>query len=351
MRYPSYLKQGQTLGFPAPSFGCNEEPYKSAFVNALEVFKAKGFGVKPGPNAFSGAGIGISNTPQACGRELTDMMLDPAVDAVISCGGGELMCEILDHVDFAAIAKADPKWYMGYSDNTNFTFLLATLCDTASIYAPCAPAFGMEPWHPAVGDAFDLLQGKKLSVGNYPRYQLESLKDEENPLVPYNDTEESRIRAWLPGRGLLDAETAIPETVLEGRLLGGCIDILVNLTGTCYDRTAEFAERYRDDGVIWFLEACDLTVFSIRRAMWHMDHAGWFRNVKGFLIGRPLCMGQEIMGLDQYRAVTDILGKYNVPILMDLDIGHLPPMMPVMSGGTAKITMKEQTLSVNYTCR
>ena len=71
-------------------------------------------------------------------------------DCLISCGGGELMCEILPYMDFDRLAKADPKWYMGYSDNTNMTYLLATLADTASIYGPCAGAFGMELWHPAI---------------------------------------------------------------------------------------------------------------------------------------------------------------------------------------------------------
>lgn len=60
------------------------------------------------------------------------------------------MCEILDYVDFDKIRKADPKWYLGYSDNTNFTFLLTTLCDTASIYGPCAGSLrrnpGMKQW-------------------------------------------------------------------------------------------------------------------------------------------------------------------------------------------------------------
>ena len=71
-------------------------------------------------------------------------------DAIISCGGGELMCEILRYVDFERIAQAKPKWFMGYSDNTNLTFLLTTLCDTAAIYGPCAASFGMKPWHAAI---------------------------------------------------------------------------------------------------------------------------------------------------------------------------------------------------------
>ena len=42
--------------------------------------------------------------------------------------------------------------------------------------------------------------------------------------------------------------------------------------------------------------------------------------------------------MDQYEAVTGILGKYNVPIIMDLDIGHIPPAMPLICGSYAKVT-------------
>ena len=41
--------------------------------------------------------------------------------------------------------------------------------------------------------------------------------------------------------------------------------------------------------------------------------------------------------MDQYEAVLGILGKYDVPILMDLDIGHIAPMMPLVCGSYAKV--------------
>ena len=43
------------------------------------------------------------------------------------------------------------------------------------------------------------------------------------------------------------------------------------------------------------------------------------------------------MGLDHIRAVTDLLAEYRVPILLDVDIGHLPPMIPVISGSMADV--------------
>ena len=341
MRFPDFLKENGSIGFVAPSFGCNTEPYRTAFDHALETFWRLGYRTVLGPNVYEGSGIGISSTPQSCGQELTDGYLDENSDILISCGGGELMCEDLDYVDFEKIRNARPKWYMGYSDNTNMTFLLTTLCDTASVYGPCASAFGMEPWHPSLEDAMAVLKGEKKTLTGYPLFETDGGRDEENPLLPYNVTQPRRIRAFLADRPADDQEIR-----MEGRLLGGCMDCLVNLTGTVYDKVTDFAERYRGDGILWFLESCDLNVMAIRRAVWQMDHAGWFRHVKGFLIGRPLHHGEEMMGLDQYRAVTDLLAKYRVPILMDLDIGHLPPMMPLMCGSYASVRSRGQAFSL-----
>lgn len=337
MRIPKFLSKGDCLGFIAPSYGCNIEPYRSGFENAKNNFKKMGFTLDIGPNCYEGKGIGISNTPEKCGAEVNTYFSKKEVDGIISCGGGELMCEILDFVDFDLLAHTEPKWYMGFSDNTNLTFLLATLCDTASIYGPCAAAFGMEPWHEALLDAMELLKGQKTTVHGYPMWEKESKKDEEHPLEPYNLTEK-RVMKRIPDQ----------DTVFEGRLLGGCLDCLGKLVGTKYDRVEEFAERYKEDGIIWYMEACDLNVMDIRRTIWQLIHAGWFQYVKGFLIGRPLCFGEELFGLDQYRAVTDLLSKYQVPILMDLDIGHIPPMMPIVNGAYASVEAKGNDISINY---
>lgn len=353
MRFPEFLKEKGTIGFVAPSFGCNIEPYKTAFAHAQEKFKALGHQVVLGPNCYEGCGIGISNTPEACGKELTEGYVSKDSDVLISCGGGELMCEILDHVDFEQIKKADPKWYMGYSDNTNMTFLLATMCDTASIYGPCAAAFGMEPWHASMQDAYDVLCGKKTSVEGYPFWEKESLKDEEHPLAPIHATQKRVIHSFLPQNMAGKIQLAETEQPIrfEGRLIGGCVDCLVNLLGTTYDHVAAFNEAYKEEGIVWFLESCDLNVMAIRRAIWQMQHAGWFSHVRGFLIGRPLCYGQELMGLDQYHAVIDLLKEYQVPVLMDLDIGHIAPMMPLICGSHVQVQYSAQQLKIDMICR
>lgn len=337
MRIPESLNINDAIGFVAPSFGCNIEPYHSAFKNAQKKFREKGYTLDLGPNCYEGAGIGISNTPEKCGQEIMEYFSRDSIRTIFSCGGGELMCEILDYVDFERLREMEPKWFVGYSDNTNLVFLLTILCDMTAIYGPCAPAFGMEPWHPSLEDTLDILTGKTKEVSGYPLWEKESRKDEEHPLEPYNVTE-PRVMRKFPNRDIQ----------MEGRLIGGCLDCLGRLVGTKYDQTQSFLQKYKEDGFIWYLEACELNVMDIRRVLWQLEHAGWFQYCKGFLVGRPMCHGQEMFGLNQYTAVTGILEKYGVPVLMDLDIGHMAPMMPIVNGAYAQIRTLENEIKIYY---
>lgn len=341
MRYPKSLKKGDTIGFVAPSFGAFIEPYRSLFQNAILNFKALGYSADLGPNVFEGTGIGISSTPENCGRELTTYYCRKENQAVISVGGGEMMCETMEFTDFEKISASGPKWYMGYSDNTNFTFLLPTLCDTAAIYGPHAPTFGMEPWDESLKDAFLLLTGEKKCFTGYDSWEREEDPFNTDLLAPFNRTEETRY--------ILSNWNGKP---VKGRFLGGCVEVLGTLVGTSYDKVREFNARYQKDGVIWFLEACELNSVGVERALWQMREAGWFDTAKAFLIGRPGNFGDESFGLTQYEAVLREVRKLEkifseregrevkIPVIMDADVGHLPPQIPIISGGYGTICVR-----------
>ena len=337
-----FLQDGGTIGFVAPSFGCATEPYKTAFINAQKKLQERGFRLVLGPNCYRSDGIGISAPPAECASELTEMFLRDDIDALMACGGGELMCETIGCVDWEKIRAAKPKLLMGYSDITNFIFPYVTKCGGYGIYGPSAAAFGMEPWHAALEDAFALMQGKTDTVRGYDAWEglNDGKKDEEHPYEPYNCVQTAGIRKYISGSTSVEQTT---ETIrFEGRLVGGCLDCLQVLCGTPYADPVGYAKEHADEGIVWVIESCDLSVFGIRRALWQLREAGWFANVKGFLIGRPLWYGQEMMGLDHYRAVTDVLGGFGVPIVMDTDIGHLPPAMPLLMGSYAKVTADEK---------
>lgn len=343
MKYPKFLPENGTIGLVAPSCGAGFEPYISTQKAGIEYFKGLGYHISEGPNIWKGEGIGISSTPENCGKELTDFYCSGENDMLISCGGGELMCETVDHIDFYEVMKAEPKWFLGFSDNTNFTFLLNTICDVASIYGPCLGSFGAEKLHQCHQDCIDVFTGKKLEVSGYDTFELVSLKTDDNPYAGYNLDSKKELKLYM-GDKKVDELPAF-----EGRLLGGCCDCLTNLCGTKYDHVASFNDEYEDEGIIWFLECCDFNVMTIRRALWNLDRAGWFENAKGFIIGRPLtAFGEESWGITALEAVTAILGKYNVPIIQDADFGHLNPTMPIISGSHAKVKVVDGNITMKY---
>ena len=58
-------------------------------------------------------------------------------------------------------------------------------------------------------------------------------------------------------------------------------------------------------------------------------------------------LSEEFMGLDQYSAVLGVIEKYNVPVIMDADVGHLPPMMPLVTGSLSTVTYEDNNLRIN----
>ena len=333
VRTPEYLKKGAKIALVAPSCGCAGEPYLTRLKEAIRLLKEASYTVVEGPNIFRDDGIIASASPREQAEEFMRAYESDA-DAIISVGGGELMCEILPHVDFDRLSYLPPKWFMGFSDNTNLTFTLTTLCGVKTIYGPCAPQFCSMPFKMDCLDALKMLEGKK-SFSGYPTWELTSLVTPENPLAPLNLTERKIIRA----HGY--------SAPFSGTLLGGCLDCLVNICGTRFDGVRRFIET-NEGGFIWFLEACDLNPLGIRRALFELREAGWFERASGFILGRHLCNDMNIGGVDKYRAAIDMLEGFNVPLLMDVDLGHLPPSLPIMTGGSATVSFEDGNIYFDY---
>ena len=337
MRYPKFLTESGEIRLVAPSYGCTSEPYITRLDSAEKKFRDMGYEIVEAPHVRLCEDFGRSGPEEALGKELTEAFLDEGCAAVLSVGGGETMCETVPHIDFEAIGKAAPKWYMGFSDNTNYTFLSATLADTAAIYGPCFGSFGFTPPDEGTADALELIHGRKLAFSGYPMWEKCGLETED-PLAPLNLTEKTEYAALNYSGGRI-----------RGRLLGGCGDILFTLLGTRFDRVREFNERYKDDGTLWFIEFCDHHPMDVRRALWAMREAGWFDTATGFIIGRPVHIDEVQQGLDMHTAVEGAIGRLGVPIIFDADLGHLPPAMPVITGAVGEAELSGGVFTLSHT--
>lgn len=326
-----FLNKKSKLYLVAPSFGCTTHPYEERLHKAIQQLKHLGHEVVVGPNCFLAEGKCASNTPELRAKEFMDAYQSDA-DAILSVGGGELMYEILDYIDFEQIKKLPPKWFVGFSDNTNLTFTLTTLCDLETIYGTCAGHFHFKKYTYDVLDTYQMLQGKKEFKG-YPKYETEANKTD--PFADYNLDTKKIITSYNY------------KDPFQGTILGGNLDCMQLLCGTPYDKVYEYTSKHKE-GIIFYLEACDLNVVGIKRALLQLKRCGWFQNIKGFLVGRPLCIGTEFAGVDHVNAVVDVLKDYNVPILLDIDLGHLAPTLPFRNGAYATIEYKKNNILIHY---
>ena len=356
IKRPSYIKPGMNIGVTAPSFGPSSEPYSLMYVLSRKRLEERGYNIIEGEKTlFKSDGLGINTDPKVAAEELVEFYKRKDVDAIISAGGGELMNETITNVDFEALKSSEPKWFLGYSDNTNFIFPLVTITHVQGIYGPCISGFS-KVWEKPEEDAIALLEGTKTSFTGYERFVdpfLENSHEEEKVYTdeilsaPYAYNSDKILKTFEPEGKKLTQVSGDKEIEMKGILLGGCLDILVNFCGTRFDRMKEFNKE--NPNIIWVLEACDLTPMSIRRSLWNLREAGWFDSACGFVIGRPYSSwNKDMMGVNAYNAVTDVLAPLSVPVIMDADIGHIDPMLPVVMGADAKVSAKGNLFTVEY---
>lgn len=328
---PKYLQDGAKIYFIAPSFGCTISPYKERLEKAIKTFKKLKFEITIGDNCYLDCGVASSNTPQLRAKEFMDAYKSDC-DAIFSVGGGEMMCEILEYINFNELKNYKPKWFIGFSDNTNLTYTLTTLCDLETVYGNNVPNFYKYPLEYDTLDTYNILKGQlefkgydgfmlRGSKAKFPKYKF----DNKKIITPYNYTKE-----------------------FSGILLGGCLDCLINLCGTKFDNTINYINNHKNEGIIFYLEACDLTSVGIRRALWSLKNAGWFNNIRGFLIGRSLQFNDESFGFTPINAYIDMLKEYNAPILLNVDLGHISPSLPIRNGAYATIKYENENINIKY---
>lgn len=328
---PKYISKNPLFYLIAPSFGCTISPYKQRLEKSLENFNILNIKYILGENCDKDLGVASSNTPKLRALEFMNAYESNA-DVIMSVGGGETMVEMLEYVDFEKIKKLTPKWFVGFSDNTNLTYTLTTICDVESIYGNNAPNFYNYPLQYDTLDTLEMLKGK-LEFKGYPKWQL---KEDKSIFPKYNFDMDKIIKPYNYKKPF------------EGRLLGGCLDCLNIICGTKFDNTVNYANNHKDDGIIFYLEACELSSIGIRRVLFQLKNAGWFNHIRGFLIGRTNRYDDDSFGATPIDSYIDLLKEYNVPILLDIDLGHLSPSLPFRNGAKANIEYKDNNIFIKY---
>ena len=124
---------------------------------------------------------------------------------------------------------------------------------------------------------------------------------------------------------------------MRGRCIGGCLDVVREFIGTKYDKVREYNKKYKNDGIVWFLERFEMSTPELYRTLWQMKNAGYFDECNGIIFGRSLFM-REDYEISFVETLKDALKDLKIPVICDADIGHVAPQMAIVNGAILEIT-------------
>lgn len=331
MKYPKNLNKGDYIGICAPSDGITDKIDLEKLDEAIKNIEEMGYKVKETKSVRNNY-KGRSATAKKRAEEFMNLLEDPEVKMIIFAAGGDYLLEMIDYLDLEKIKKLEPKWLQGYSDNTGIEFIFNTNLEIPSIYCDNFKSYAMKPLYQNLKDALKIAEGKNIIQNSFKKCEdtnkyLE--EKEENINKGYNLTKKTK---WEN----LNNEKEIN---IEGRMIGGCFDVISKIIGTKYDNVKNYINKYNKDGIIWYLESFSSTSSELTRLLWQFKNSGYFENINGIIFGRPLFFKEEYETTYK-EAIKEVLGSFDIPIICNADIGHVAPQMAIVNGGLMQIKSK-----------
>jgi len=292
--------------------------------------RARGFEVTEG-QCLRASHKHVSASKEARAAEFMDFYCQDDIDAIFPPWGGDLLIEILPLLHFDQLKAARPKWVIGYSDTSTLLLPLTIMLDIATLHASNlmeAVAAQTTPLSQSLFEVLKLDAGDLITQASSTSHQMRFADFGEFPDAPFDCTEPTSWKA-LSGD---------PEARFSGRLIGGCIDTIGCLVGTVYGSVPSFANRYKEDGIVLYLENCELAPPMLFRFLYNLRLAGWTQHLSGILIGRSAAAdATDPRHLSYRETLQATLGDLSCPVLYDVDIGHKPPQMSLINGAVALV--------------
>ncbi|WP_186760784.1 S66 peptidase family protein [Arthrobacter alpinus] len=331
IRYPKPLVPGDIIGITAPSSGVPES-LAGRLDFAVKQLHDRGFVVDMG-DCMDGS-THVSGPVEQRAGEFMRMLLDPKIRAIVPPWGGVTAIDLIPHLDFDAIASAEPTWLVGYSDIstllTPITLLtgMATLHGSNLLDTPYRVPESLMSWI----DIASLPTGASFRQASPRVYRVNDWDDWENK-------PEIAEQTWNGSGAWERLDNGQDDVSVTGRLFGGCIETMVNLAGSPYLST----KALRNDpsaSVIAYVEASSVDATTICRHLHGMRLSGFFDGAKAILVGRT--GAPDSPTLTQTEAVLDALGMLGIPIIGNVECGHVPPQLPIINGAEGHLVFNEK---------
>jgi muramoyltetrapeptide carboxypeptidase LdcA involved in peptidoglycan recycling len=291
--------------------------------------------------------VGASAEERAA--DLNAAFADPEIRAVLATIGGEDQITVVRHLDPEPV-RADPKPFLGYSDNTNLLSWLWTHGVVAfhggSTQVHLGPGPEVDACHRAALRAA-LLTGEALEVIDQ-REAEDFGKDWADPaaLTEYGDREPTQPWAW-----------GGPARSVTGRTWGGCVEVLQWVLA---------CGRFPSDpkvlkGRVLLLETSE-ELISAREFGWILrclGERGLLAAVNAVLVARPPAANFDTQPTAAQRSVyraqqrdtaLEVISRYNpdAVVCVGVPFGHTRPQWLLPYGGEVTVDGIEHKLWADY---
>ncbi|QIM19021.1 LD-carboxypeptidase [Leucobacter coleopterorum] len=291
----------------------------------------------------------LGASAEARAADFTAAFADPSIKAVLATVGGDDQITVVPHIDQRVLA-ANPKPFLGYSDNSNLHNLLWRL-GVPSYYG------GSTQVHLGAGPGIDEVHLRSLRAAllDGGRIQLTEPGEAEDFGIDWADP-----RA-LHGFGVRQATEpwgwAGPERVAEGRSWGGCIEVIDQLA-----IAGRLPSAVDLKGAILLLETSEVLPDADQVMRWvrALGELGILEVVAGVMAARPPVTSLTVSNLSaeeqaerrnaQRDSIIEQVTRYNpeAVICVGVPFGHTRPQWIVPHGGNIRLDGTTQTVTADY---
>lgn len=291
----------------------------------------------------------VEASPAARAQDLMQAFADPSIRAVLATIGGSDQITVLPHLD-PAVVLANPKPFVGYSDNTNLLNWLWNLgivgYHGGSTMVHLARPGGVHP----------------VSVQSLRRALFTRDNVDVAPVQAFTDLDAK----WEDPTTL---DVVLPTTlepgwmwhnadrVVTGPTWGGNLEVLHwNLAA---DRWIRPVEEY--SGCVLMLETSEEmpSAEEVFRMMRNMGERGLLAQFPAIIVAKPKAWNREgrqspdarqVFRSAQYEAVLRVVSQYNANALVVCgpDFGHTDPQHVLPYGGVMVVNGPGRRVTVTY---